>query len=183
MKTDFLSKLTSRFQKFILSGETLARLAGVKVGKDCRILIKEFGSEPFLISIGDRVTISSKVTFINHDGAGWLVRDEAGRRFIYRPIRIGNGVFIGAGSIIMPGVHIGNNVIVGAGSVVTKSVEDDSVVAGNPARFITTFQEFHQRALHWPTEEALASRASYRERVLSAVDEEPKPMLQRGRNR
>lgn len=49
---------------------------------------------------------------------------------------IGDNVFIGARSVILPGVHIGNNVIVGAGSVVTKSIPDNMVAAGNPARLL-----------------------------------------------
>lgn len=57
-------------------------------------------------------------------------------------IEIGNNVFIGLKSIILPNVHIGNNVIIGAGSVVTKDIPDNSVVAGNPARVIMTCEEY-----------------------------------------
>ncbi|MCH5330753.1 MAG: galactoside O-acetyltransferase, partial [Alistipes sp.] len=46
------------------------------------------------------------------------------------------GCWIGAGSTILPGVTVGENAVVGAGSVVTKDVEDNTVVAGNPARLI-----------------------------------------------
>ncbi len=53
-----------------------------------------------------------------------------------KPIKIGNDVWIGGGSIILPGVTIGNNVVIGAGSVVTKNIEDNVVIAGNPARVI-----------------------------------------------
>ena len=49
---------------------------------------------------------------------------------------IGNDCFVGAGSIILPGVHIGNKVIIGAGSVVAKSIPDNSVAVGNPAKVI-----------------------------------------------
>ena len=52
------------------------------------------------------------------------------------PVRIGNGAFIGARSIILKGVEIGENSIIGAGSVVTKSVPANEIWAGNPARFI-----------------------------------------------
>ncbi len=47
-----------------------------------------------------------------------------------------NALFMGAGSTILPGVTVGENAVVGAGSVVTKDVEDNTVVAGNPARLI-----------------------------------------------
>lgn len=52
------------------------------------------------------------------------------------PVRIGDGAFIGARSIILKGVEIGENSIIGAGSVVTKSVPANEIWAGNPARFI-----------------------------------------------
>lgn len=58
-----------------------------------------------------------------------------------RPIRLGNDVWIGSGSIVLPGVTIGNGAVVAAGSVVTKDVEADTVVAGNPARIIKRIHE------------------------------------------
>ncbi len=54
------------------------------------------------------------------------------------PITIGDNVWIGGASVIVPGVTLGNNVVVGAGSVVTKSFPDNVVIAGNPARVIKT---------------------------------------------
>ena len=58
---------------------------------------------------------------------------------------IGNNVFIGAKSIIMYGVNIGNNVVVAAGSVVTKDVPDGSIVGGNPAKIIGSFDELKEK--------------------------------------
>ena len=55
---------------------------------------------------------------------------------------IGDKVFIGAKSIILPNVTIGSNVVIGSGSVVTKSIQDSVVVAGSPARTICTIEEF-----------------------------------------
>ncbi|MDE7380675.1 MAG: sugar O-acetyltransferase [Muribaculaceae bacterium] len=52
------------------------------------------------------------------------------------PVTIGNNVWIGGNTVILPGVTIGNNVVVGAGSVVTKSIPDNVVIAGNPAKII-----------------------------------------------
>lgn len=54
-------------------------------------------------------------------------------------VTIGDNVIIGAGSIILCGVHIGDNVYIGAGSVVTKDVPSNTVWAGNPARYIKDF--------------------------------------------
>lgn len=53
-----------------------------------------------------------------------------------RPIRIGNDCWIGGAAIILPGVTIGDGVTVGAGSVVTRDVPARSVVVGNPARVV-----------------------------------------------
>ena len=72
-----------------------SRALGVTVGDGCRILSMNVSSEYELVSIGDRVTVSSEVLFITHDGTGWLIRDEKGRRhYSYARIAIGNDVFI-----------------------------------------------------------------------------------------
>lgn len=118
--------------------EYYARYAGVKIGKNCSIHTRYFGTEPFLIEIGDNVTISADVKLITHDGSGRLF----GRMFRYRKIAVGNNVFIGMNSIVLLGVEIGDNVVVGAGSVITKSVPSNSVVAGNPAKIIATFDAY-----------------------------------------
>ena len=53
-----------------------------------------------------------------------------------KPVTIGNDVWIGARVIILPGVKVGNGVVIGAGSIVTKDIEDYSIVGGNPAKLI-----------------------------------------------
>ena len=162
----------------VLKGDVYARRCGVKVGQGCRILSHNFGTEPFLIEIGDRVTISGYVNFVNHDGSGWLMRDERGRRYSYRPIKIGDDVFVGAGTIILPGVRIGNRVVVGAGSVVTRSIPDGWVVAGNPARPIVAYEEFQARVLRdWPADADFPKGADYEARVRAVMDHAFKPLL------
>ena len=110
--------------------------------------IDAFGSEPYLISIGNKTTISSNVTFFTHDGGMRVLNnlnlfdsnvDKLGR------IKIGNNCFVGARSIIMPGVVLGDNCIVGAGAVVTKSFQDNSVVAGVPAKIITDINGYYEK--------------------------------------
>ena len=61
------------------------------------------------------------------------------------PIIVGNNVIIGLDSIIMPGVNIGDNVIIAAHSVVTKNVADNTIVAGVPAREISSFEKFLEK--------------------------------------
>lgn len=57
------------------------------------------------------------------------------------PVHIGNNVWIGAGSIILPGVRIGDNTVIGAGSVVTKDIPENVVAVGNPCRVLRKINE------------------------------------------
>lgn len=157
----------SQLRKLVTPPEAYARSVGVTLGQGCRIYIRSWGSEPFLISVGDRVTITSGVRILTHDGATWLVRNEHGvRRQRYRPVKIGNDVFIGVNSIIMPGVAIGDRVIIGAGSVVTKPIPSGTVWAGSPARFICDFDEYCRKVeLEDPLDTEIAHVSDYRERV------------------
>ena len=135
-----------------------ARELGVTVGQDCRIYSLSISSEWELLSIGDRVTVSSDVRFITHDGVGWLFRDEEGRRHYWLArIAIGSDVFIGAGATILPGVRIGDRCVVAAGSVVTRSVPDGSVVGGNPAKLMGTFDDLGAKVARWPTTREVAT--------------------------
>lgn len=164
-------KLIDLFFVFIKSSTDYARYKGVQVGENCRILIKEFGTEPWLITIGNNVTITNGVKLLTHDGSTWLIKDEAGRRYLYRRIKIGNNVFIGANSIILPGVIIDDNVIVAAGSVVTKSVPGGCIVAGNPARRIRDFDEYKSFALqNYVSDKDIDKKKSYSVRVNEVVD-------------
>jgi carbonic anhydrase/acetyltransferase-like protein (isoleucine patch superfamily) len=163
---------------YALKGSThAARARGVKIGEGCRLYSLNFGGEPWLISIGNRVTITDGVQFVTHDGASWLLRDGKGRRHRNAPIEIGNDVFIGANSIILPGVRVGNRVIVGAGSVVNRSIPDNCVVAGVPAKFIRTFDEFERRGLEEFRSDADMKGKTRRERVDSIVDQTMAPEI------
>lgn len=92
----------------------------------------------FLISIGDNVTLSTRVHILAHDAS---TKRHIGYAKIGRVI-IKNRVFIGANTTILPGVTVGENSIVGAGSVVSHDVEDNAVYAGVPARKICSLEEY-----------------------------------------
>lgn len=124
-----------------------AREMGVRVGADCRIYDCDFGSEPYLVSLGNHVTVSTRVQFITHDGGVWVFRQEFPDIDVFAPISVGNNVFIGAFSIILPGASIGDNCVVGAGSVVTGVIPANSVVAGVPARMIRTMDEYRAKVI------------------------------------
>lgn len=137
-----------------------ARTLGATVGEGCRILSFVVSSEPELITIGDRVTISSDVLFITHDGTGWLFRDgQGGRHYWLAPITIGDDVFVGARVTLLPGVVVGDRCVVAAGSVVTRSVPAGSVVGGNPARIIGSYDELEAKVRDgWPLQREVQRR-------------------------
>ena len=97
-----------------------------------------------LIEIGDDSVISLGVMVLAHDAS---TRRHLGYSRV-APVRIGRRVFVGARSIVLPGVTIGDDAIVGAGSVVTQDVAPGTVVAGNPARAITSTERYLERHRH-----------------------------------
>ena len=109
-------------------GENFGRLHGVILDP----------SHCWLIEIGNNVTLAPRVHILCHDAStkGFLGYTKIGR------VSIGDNVFIGAESVVLPGVTIGNNVIVGANSTVTHNVPDNTVVAGSPARVLCTLDEY-----------------------------------------
>jgi acetyltransferase-like isoleucine patch superfamily enzyme len=124
-----------------------ARSLGVTIGEDCRLLNLTpgtFGSEPYLVKLGNHVTITSGVVFSTHDGGVWVFRREYPNIDVFAPIIVGDNVFIGINTILLPGINIGNNVVIGAGSVVTKNIPDNSVAVGTPARVIKSIEEYWQ---------------------------------------
>ncbi|MEO6981565.1 MAG: sugar O-acetyltransferase [Edaphobacter sp.] len=88
------------------------------------------------IEIGDQTQIGPAVQIYAADHP----RDPTARRANLengRPVRIGANVWIGGGTVILPGVTIGDDAIIGAGSIVTRDVLPGTTVAGNPARRLT----------------------------------------------
>lgn len=122
-----------------------AKYIGVNMGDGIFIYgdpIAMFGTEPWCITLGNNVHITREVLFVTHDGGTLLYRNLIPDLEITAPIVVGNDVYIGVRSIILPGVNIGNNCIIAAGSVVTKNVPDNSVIGGIPAKFIKTSDDY-----------------------------------------
>lgn len=137
-------RIRNKIKNFFMPPEKYARSKGVHIGKNCNIMTKNFGSEPYLINIGDKVQITKGVSFYTHGGA-WVLRQYEDDFDFFGRITIGNNVYIGSNAAIMPGVIIENNVIVGAGSIVTKSVPQGKIVGGNPAIIIGDVEEFYNK--------------------------------------
>lgn len=109
-----------------------------------------FGSEPYLITIGDNTTVSFDVAFVTHDAGTRVLRNLATnakekQTVIYGQIKVGKNCFIGCRSTILPGVTIGDNCIIGAGSVVNRDIPANSVAAGVPCRVICTIDEYKEK--------------------------------------
>jgi acetyltransferase-like isoleucine patch superfamily enzyme len=137
------------YRRYLLkeSGLDVAKRIGVRVGEGCRFIAASeftFGSEPYLISIGNHVEIAAEVRFLPHDGAVWVFRESEPEIDLIRPIVVGNNVFIGFRSVILPGTEIGDNCIIGACSVVRGRIPSGSVVAGVPAKVIKMVSEYRK---------------------------------------
>ena len=117
-----------------------AKKEGLIIGKNVSFIdTPNFGSEPYLISIGDNTTVSFDVAFVNHDGGTRVIRNLPNQNketVIYGKITIGNNCFIGCRTTILPNVKIGDNTIIGMGSVVIRNVDNTVTVAGNPSRVL-----------------------------------------------
>ncbi len=116
---------------------------GMKVGKNFGRLggVILDPSHCWLIEIGDNVTMAPRVHILCHDASTkqFLGVTKIGR------VTIGDNVFIGAESVVLPNVHIGSNVIIGANSTVTHDIPDGVVAAGCPARVICSLEEYLQK--------------------------------------
>jgi acetyltransferase-like isoleucine patch superfamily enzyme len=124
-----------------------ARSLGVHVGEHCRFppSAGTFGTEPYLIKIGNHVEVTYGARFITHDGGVWVFRENDPEIEVFGPIVVEDNVFIGNYAIILPGVTIGRDSVIGAGAVVTRDVPSGSVVAGVPARVIENTEEYAQK--------------------------------------
>lgn len=116
---------------------------GLTVGHNFKRLIGTTidPSHCWLIEIGNDVTLAPRVSLLAHDASTWTMLGYTK----IAPVRIGDRVFIGEGSIVLPGVTIGSDVIIGANSTVTKDVPAGCVYAGNPARQIGKTAELLER--------------------------------------
>ena len=153
MKIYFKLMKSNYFKKtfLLIRGDTdiedlVAR--GLKVGSNCSFQygVKIDESHCWHIQIGNNVTLGPRVMILAHDASmkRYLGYTKIGK------VKIGNNVFIGAGTIVLPNSSIGDNTIIGAGSIITKDIPSNVVAAGNPAKVlfpIDTFLNKHKNSL------------------------------------
>lgn len=118
---------------------------GIQFGTNVSIIgFPRWASEPYLIRIGSDVTIAHNVVFHTHDGGVRTFRKTVPGINVFGRITVGDNVFIGSDSIILPNVKIGNNVVIGSGSVVSRDIPDNVVAVGCPAKPIKTLEQYQK---------------------------------------
>ena len=134
-----IKKLISKVYRFFwpLDLVDVYKRMGVKIGDNCKFqfdVVLDY-SHYWLIEIGNNVILAPRVHILAHDAStyNYVGYSKIGK------VKIGDNVFIGANSIILPGTIIADNVIIGAGSVVTKDVPKNKLAYGNPARIIRNY--------------------------------------------
>jgi acetyltransferase-like isoleucine patch superfamily enzyme len=146
-----LKKLFEAIQLKFASTNKRAKIyqkKGVVMGKNCQIFGDvSFGSEPYLVKLGDYVKITYGCLFITHDGGVEVLRNLGmlENAEVFGRITIGNNVFIGNRCTFLPNVTIGDNVVIGTGSIVTKDIPSNSIAAGVPCRVIKTLEEYYEK--------------------------------------
>lgn len=125
---DLIYRAKSVYYRIFTSPSRYAKFLGATIGKSCAIATKGFPREAYLITIGDHVQVTEGVKFFTH-GGGWVIRQECPD-------------FDSFGKIT-----IGNNVVIGSASVVTKSIPDNVIVAGIPAKVVKSFDEYKKSSL------------------------------------
>ena len=129
------------------------RKQGALIGERTRLNcnVDSFGTEPYLISVGEDCLLAYDIHLFTHDGGVKVLSSlnyfDGKRMDIIAPIKIGNNVYIGSGAYVLPGVTIGNNCVIGAASVVTHDIPDNSVAVGIPARVIKTIDKYYETVL------------------------------------
>lgn len=124
---------------------------GVNIGDGVEILgasLSTFGSEPYLITIGDHVTISHGVDFITHDGGLRVARDKYPGAYFYGRIHVGDRCFLGAHTILLPGARVGADSVIGSGSIVTGEIPSGVVAMGAPAKPVKSVEDYIQGKRH-----------------------------------
>ena len=119
------------------------RIRKIRIGKNTYISPKAYidHHKSFSVEIGDNCSITRDCIILDHTQEKQGGPLKLWGEIEYGKVKIGNNVFIGVKSVIMPGVTIGDNVIIGAMSLVTKDIPSDVVAYGQPAKVIKSIDD------------------------------------------
>ena len=126
------------------------RRAGLTLPDDCKLGgLPDFGSEPYLVTIGHHVAMAAEVCFLTHDGGTHVFRNQERYKKVikYGRITVLDNCVIGQRAIILPGVTIGPNSVIAAGSVVTRNIPPDVLASGNPAKPVMSIHQYAEWCL------------------------------------
>jgi acetyltransferase-like isoleucine patch superfamily enzyme len=123
------------------------RKQGAEIGEGCSIISRDLGPEPYLVKLGNHVTIAHGVIFMTHDGGAWLFRQEFPDLQVFGPIVIEDNCVIGINAVLCPNIRIGPNSIVAAGSVVISDVPPNTIAMGVPARPLGSIDKYREKCL------------------------------------
>lgn len=167
---NLLQNIIRKINAKITPPEKYARKMGVNIGRCCFIATKKFGTEPYLVTIGNHCQITNDVQFHTHGGAH-VARRRYANFDVFGKIVVEDWAYIGAGTHLMPGVTIGEGALIAGGSVVTKSVPPGEVWGGVPAKRICSVDDYVKKNLPYNTD---TKGLSYEEKkkVLLSLPEE-----------
>lgn len=169
---NFIKRIVFRLRGDHTTEELIKR--GLVVGKDFRRLVGVIidPAHCWHIHIGDKVTLAPRVHILAHDASTchFIGYARIGN------VNIGNNVFVGAETVILPGVTIGDNVVIGANSTVSKDIPSNSVAVGSPARVVCSIDDYIAR-----NSELLRTRPCYGEEytMRSPITQEMKDQMYR----
>ncbi len=126
------------------------RRAGLTLPDDCKLGgLPDFGSEPYLVTIGHHVAMAAEVCFLTHDGGTHVFRHQERYKKVIKfgRITVLDNCVIGQRAIILPGVTIGPDSVVAAGSVVTRNIPPGVLASGNPAKPVMSIQHYAEWCL------------------------------------
>ena len=137
-----MRKIIKRYLERLRGEPNLEKLKkrGLQIGKNFKMMGEVIidPSHCWHISIGDNVILAPRVHILAHDASTGLFLKYTK----VANVKIGNNVFIGAGSIVLMGVTIGDNVVIGAGSIVSRNIPSNSLAVGNPAKVVCSLEEY-----------------------------------------
>jgi acetyltransferase-like isoleucine patch superfamily enzyme len=110
------------------------RFAGAKIGRNTMISLRsKIDTRRGKVIIGNNSLITYGCVIVSHDASAKIRKDGKSGKGV---VKIGNRVYLGVNSIVLPNVIIGDGSVIGAGSIVTKDIPPGVIAVGNPARVI-----------------------------------------------